>query len=58
MTKTITEQEQKSDRMYFINKALVCCDNNDIKGAKQALKRLKLMEDALIVYKLTRKGLM
>lgn len=57
MTKDTTET-QKSDVLYFIDKALVCCDNNDIKGAKQALKRLKLMEDSLIVYKLSRNGLM
>ena len=50
----LPNKDQQDDRMYFINKALSCCDNNDITGAKQALKRLKLMEDALIIYRLNR----
>jgi hypothetical protein len=47
-----TEKLQQDDRMYFIDKALTFCGNNDLEGAKQALKRLKLMEDALVVYRL------
>lgn len=46
------EKSQQDDRMYFIDKALTCCGNNDLEGAKQALKRLKLMEDVLLVYRL------
>lgn len=45
----------QSDRIYFINKAIACCDRNDTYGAMQELKRLKLLEDAAIIYRLTRK---
>lgn len=47
----------QSDISYFIDKALTCCENNDIKGAKQALKRLKLMEDSLLSYRLSRRNI-
>lgn len=49
------QNAQQSDMMYFIDKALAYCDSNDINGVRQQLKRLKLMEDALITYRLTRK---
>jgi hypothetical protein len=41
----------KSDKMYFINKALDYCNTNDIDGIRQSLKRIKLMEQSDIVYR-------
>ena len=44
------QTKEQSDMSYFIEKALTCCYNNDVQGAIQSLKRLKLLEDALIIY--------
>jgi hypothetical protein len=44
----------KSDKMYFIDKALEYCNTNDIDGIRQSLKRIKLLEQSDIIYRLTR----
>jgi hypothetical protein len=51
------QASQQSDRLFFINRAMECCDRNDTYGAMQDLKRLKLMEDADIIYRLTKKDI-
>lgn len=61
-TKNLIEQRadmlgEQSDKMYFINKAIAYCDSNDMAGVKRELRRLKLLEDADIIYRLSRKDM-
>jgi hypothetical protein len=49
-----TKTDEQLDILYFIDKVLDCCDKNDVMGAKLALRRLKLMEDADITYRLSK----
>jgi hypothetical protein len=45
---------QMDDIKYFLKKAINCFNNNDMKGVEQCIKRLHLMFDALIIYRLHR----
>jgi hypothetical protein len=43
---------QLDDIEYFLKKATLCFQNKDMKGVEQCVRRLYLMFDALIVYRL------
>jgi len=46
------QTDQMDDIEYFLKKALTCFKNKDMKGVEQCIKRLHLMFDALIIYRL------
>lgn len=46
------QNEQMDDIEYFLKKAIVCFNNNDIEGVERCVKQLHLMFDALIIYRL------
>ena len=50
------EIEQKEDIIYFVDKAISYCYNNDIENALVQLKKIKILEEADIVYTLAKKG--
>lgn len=43
---------QMDDIEYFLRKALTCFENKDLNGVEQSVKRLHLMFDAHIIYRL------
>lgn len=43
------------DIEYFYERALSCYKSGNIEEAEKCLKRIKLLEDALIIYKSVRK---
>jgi hypothetical protein len=43
---------KKDDIIYFLEKAIKCVEQNDTEGVTLCLKRINLMHDALIIYRL------
>lgn len=45
-------ETQKDDILYLLDKAMLYVRDNNMVEAEKCIKRLKLMHDALIVYRL------
>jgi len=54
MTKKELYIDEHDDIQYFVDKMVCYFNNNDIKNAIKMYKRLKLMEDADIIYRLSK----